>query len=56
MSKIMCSLPLFSYYLEQLQNRITQVVAGIDRQMLRHGWQEMEQNFRITNGGYMEQL
>jgi hypothetical protein len=45
--------------LPQLQRRIAEAVAAIDRQMLQHVWQELHYRIdicHITKGGSIEQL
>jgi hypothetical protein len=45
--------------LPQLQQRIMEAVAAIDRQMLQRVWQELDYRIdicRITKGGHIEHL
>jgi hypothetical protein len=45
--------------LPQLQRRIMEAVAAIDRQMLQHVWQELDYRFdiyRVTKGGHIKHL
>ena len=55
----MCWSPSSSHDLALLRERITNVVAGIDRQMLGREWQELDYMIdicRITNGGHIDHL
>jgi hypothetical protein len=45
--------------LPQLQQRIVEAVAAIDRQMLQRVWQELDYRIdicRVTKGGHIEAL
>jgi hypothetical protein len=45
--------------LPQLQQRIMEAVAAIDRPMLQHVWQELDYRIdicRVTKGGHIKHL